>query len=257
MIAMSINRLNYTGRRRINRRDVRIVIYDRGIQPPEFDADLRLKEYRLPADALVFVEAYRQTRWMRFEFGRVGALVPPIDRTLGEFDCAEGILFRVRVTSAAGRKGVVLAEADQIRAKRSDNLDDERVPLLPVQPADLGHLVWKVDFSDDPVLLINRTLDWRAVASSPPFRSLVCPAALREVLTRILFQEDYPDLEDWGDWKAKWLRFGSGLPGCGDVPGEDENDRYDEWIDVVTEAFARQVNMIGLFTEYWHEEAIR
>lgn len=254
---MPINRLNYTSRKRINHQDVRIVIYDREKQPPVFDAALKLKDYKLPEDALVFVEAYRQTQWMRFAFGKVGSLIPPVDRTLREFDGAEGVRFRVRVTSASGRRGVMLAEADTIQAKRSDDVEDERIPLLPVQPADLGHLVWKLDFSSDPVLLVNKSLDWRAVASSPPFRSLVCPAALKEVLTRILYWEDYPDLDDKEDWKAKWLLFGSSLPGCGDVPGEDENDCFEEWIEVATEAFAHQVNLIELFREYWHEEATR
>jgi len=254
---MPINRLNYTNRRRINHRDARIVIRERENSPPEFDAHLKLGDYKLPADALVFVEAYRQTRWMRFAFGEVRAIVPPVDRTLSEFDSAEGIQFRVRVTSTSGRKGVMLAEADKIRPKRSDDTDDERVPLLPVQPAELGHLVWKLDFTSDPVLLINKSLDWRAVASSPSFRSLVCPAALREVLIRIRFEEEYPDLDDPEDWKAKWILFGSSLPGCSNVPDEEDWDHFEEWIEMVTEAFASQANSIGLFNQHWHGEASR
>jgi hypothetical protein len=36
----------------------------------------------LPTDAKVFVEAYRQTNWMRFDFGTIGAVQAPGDLLL-------------------------------------------------------------------------------------------------------------------------------------------------------------------------------
>src|SRR5437016_2570906 len=107
---MTISRLNYTGRKRLNRKDVQILLLEPSGGPLSFEAKLKLAEYKFPADALVFVEAYRQTQWMRFTFGKVGAVVPPVDRRLTEFDSPDGILFRVRVTSSSDREGVMLAE---------------------------------------------------------------------------------------------------------------------------------------------------
>ena len=115
---MAIRRLNYTGRKPIHRSDTRITVREYPDRPATFDADLRLGEYKLPAGAYVFVEAYRQATWMRFPFGRVGELTPPpdLERILTEFESPDRVLFRVRVTSAEGRQGIMLAEADKIRA---------------------------------------------------------------------------------------------------------------------------------------------
>ena len=109
---MAIRRLNYTGRKRIKREDVSILLHD---NPAMFDADLtRLAEYALPKDAFVFVEARLQTRWMRFKYGTVGAITPDPDRRLTEFDSAEGIRFSVKVTATSDKAGKLLAEADRI-----------------------------------------------------------------------------------------------------------------------------------------------
>ena len=88
-----IRRLNYTGRIRIRRKDIRIKVRDEGGKL-EFDADLaRLADYSLPPESLVFVEAYRQTSWMRFPFGRVGAIESPSQRRLDGFELPEGFSF--------------------------------------------------------------------------------------------------------------------------------------------------------------------
>lgn len=255
---MPISRLNYTGRKRISRKNARVKVNQRDDEVPTFDVELSLQEYRLPDNALVFVEAYQQTRWMRFPFGKAGSIVPPSDLRLTEFESTEGILFRVRVTSAADPEGKILAEADAIPVRASDDLDEDRLPLLPVQPAELDQLIWKVDFTHQPVLLINKSAgDWRGLAVSPMFLSLVCPAALREILTRILFQEDYPDLEDREDWKTRWLLFGKSLPGIGEIPEEAEKDRFEDWIESVVEAFARQKSLLDKFLGFWQGEGAR
>jgi hypothetical protein len=100
---MAIRRLNYTGRKKIRREDVGIALHEKPNAPATFDADLsKLSEYKLPDDAVVSVEARLQTRWMRFPFGTVGAITPAADRTLTEFDSAEGMMFSVKVTAVSG-----------------------------------------------------------------------------------------------------------------------------------------------------------
>jgi hypothetical protein len=253
---MAISRLNYSGRKRISRQDVLILLHEPPGSPLSFEAQLKLGGYNLPDDALLFVEAYRQTQWMRFPFGTVNAVVPPVDRRLTEFESEDGILFRVRVTSQAGRQGLLLAEADKVPVRRPEDVEENRLPLFPVQPADLGSQTWRVDFSSDPVLLINKAVgDWRAVAVSPVFRSLVCPAALREVITRILFLEDYPDLEDRDDWKTRWLLFAGSVPGAGEPPADGETDSFEDWIETAVEAFCRQQRFFDHFLAFWKGES--
>lgn len=253
---MPTRRLNYTGRLRIARTDVRIVGSERPGEPPSFDAAIRLQTYGLPAEARVCVEAYRQTRWMRFDFGTVGGVIPPLNRVLTEFDSLEQVLFRVKVTGVGGeRPGVLLAEADQIPIRRPEDSDEERIPLFPVAPADLGHEVYRVDFSDgQPRLLVNRAVgDWRQVAQSPPFRSLVYSSALRQILTRILCIEGVGDIDPDADadWQGRWLQFATALPGVGSAPDADDQDACDDWIDSAVAAFAQRFQMIDHFSAFW------
>ena len=80
---MAVRRLNYTGRKRIRQTDVRFVIHEDGSGSATFDGDLSgLGNCDLPADARVYVETYRQTSWMRFDFGTIEAISPPEDRRL-------------------------------------------------------------------------------------------------------------------------------------------------------------------------------
>jgi hypothetical protein len=254
---MAISRLNYTGRARINRSDVRITVYEPPQGPPTFDAELCLGDHKLPPEALVFIEAYRQTVWMRFPFGSVGALVPYHDRRLTDFDSADGILFRIRVTAAGERHGVMLAEGDKIPVCRPDEVDEHRMPLLPVQSAELDQEVYRVDFSGDPVLLVNKNLDKQAVAASPLFRSLVCPQAMREILTRILHIDDFPDPEDQDNWRSRWLRFAATLLGLGEFREEDKDQFDDDWIDRAVASFARRQGLFGHFAAFWQREVNR
>ena len=151
----------------------------------------------------------------------------------------------------------MLAEADKIPVRKPDEVDEHRTPLLPVQSADdLDQEVWRVDFTGDPVLLINKNLDKQAVAASPLFRSLVCPQAMREILTRILHIEGYPDRGDPDDWRTRWLIFAEALPGVGEIREEDQDD-FDDWIDSAVGSFARRQGLFGHFAAFWQREEKR
>ena len=245
-----IRRYNYTGRKTINRSNATVLIED---DPLRFQAALSLGDYNLPADAKVFVEAYRQTNWMRFEFGTVGNVQACGDLRLADFDTREGLLFRVRVTATANPEGRLLAEADQISPVHSkDAGEDARESLLPIKPEDLGERLFRLDFVDRPILLINKQFgDWRSLARSPAFVCVALPQALQEILTRVLWIEQYYETEDAADWKARWLKFASLLPGSTEPPGEQEEDRFDDWINEAVAAFARMHGMKNRFDVFW------
>ncbi len=250
---MPVRTLNYTGRKRIQREHSRIAIREEK-GGNVFDAGLNLVDYSLPSDACVFVEAYRQTLYMRFDFGHVGAMSIPVDRRLTDFDSTEGVLFRVKVVTKADPHGLLLAEADQIRPKTSTDEDENRVPLLPVVPdGNMGDEIWHLEFDDQQTLLkVNSGLgDWRALARDPGFVSLVYPALFRAVLSRILHQEDHRNTEDADDWRSRWLRFAIELPGISNLPSEEDEDRLDDWIDGAVAAFCRRHNIRATYERYW------
>lgn len=249
---MPVRTINYTNRKRIRREDVRITLREEKDRI-SFDASLRFAHYQLTPEAHVYVEAYRQTQYMRFDYGSVGLLSIPADRSLRSFDSAEGVLFRVKIVTVADPRGMLLAEADQIRPRKSTDEDENRIPLLPVVPNDnMGDEIWRLEI-DDPqtLLLVNSALgDWRAMARDPGFISLVYPFVFRSLLWRILHQERYFEIEETEDWRSRWLRFATGLPGVSDLP-VDEETRLDEWIENAVSAFCRRNNLRATYERYW------
>ena len=253
---------NYTQRIRIRQSDVHFFLKEAG-DDWIFNGMLNLDPYKLPPDARIFVEAYRQTTRRRFCWGTVSAPLKPPERLrlLSEFDSPEGIRIRVKITSsgAAGSppRGQLLAVADRIPLRRDGEEDAGRIPLLPVKPDDLDDLLWQVDFSNEPpLLLINKEAgDYRQLCSNPAFVALVYPAVLREILTHILL-EDHRDPADEDDPYHFWLRFITEELKMDAPPKKDGDDseRDREWIDDVVAAFAKKFNFLDKFKQFWHQE---
>jgi len=173
-----------------------------------FNLVLDLAPYEFPSDARIFVEAYRQTSVMRFDF-------VPFPRRLRRWT-GRCWTFRVpmKFSFASGsprpqaNPGVLMGEADQIRPRKKEELPDLRLPLLPAIPDDLGEEVWRIDFNNGTWLVVSRDLpNWKQTVSSDTFRALVYPAAMRQILQRILYTEVYRDIEDPDDWRSRWLAF--------------------------------------------------
>lgn len=248
---MSTRTLNFTGRKKIRRSDVQVTVTTQE-SPAAFTANLDLSGYKLPANAAVYVEAYRQAGYMRFAFGVVQRVQPPKDTSLAEFDAPEGVLFRVKVVSTGRTPGLLLAEADRIRPRLMGG-QQQPPSLLPVQPADLGEEVWRLDLdAEEPVLLVNRRLgDWRATARHPVFAALVFPEVYAQVLTRLADDDRLTPDDDAEDWYAQWLRQALSIPGVGRPPAERE--LMQEWVRNAVGAFCRQHAFLKLFTD-WLEE---
>ena len=121
---------NYTGRRKIGRKDVSIKLrQEQSVWV--FDADLRLGEHQFPRNAEVWMEAHRQNLWMQWAWGTVSAPRVPADRRLTEFDVPDGVLFRVRVVQPPGPEHhKLVGEADAIPFVKAGEVDDRR-PLQP------------------------------------------------------------------------------------------------------------------------------
>lgn len=247
--------LNYTGRKTIYQDDARISVQSEPDGAFSFHADLDLSEYQLPGEASVYIEAYRQTTWMRFPWGTVAEPEPAQDRRLSDFNSPEEVLFRVKVVADAPH-GQLIAEADRIRPRDPGDDDADRVPLLPVKPEDLGEEAWKVEIDGGVTrLLINSAFgDVHAVALAPEFRTLVYPAALRTVLRQALCERgtdgDLPSAGEPDEWQMRWVRFCQHLPGIGagsdpfELGGAEERE---QWIDECVRAFCRRQKLREVF----------
>lgn len=252
---MALRSLNYTGRKRIRRETAQITLRD-GPGAGCFDAQLTFEEYDLPQDARVFVEAYRQARYMRFDFGTVESPGARDGTALVQFDEREGILFRVKVVTAADPPGLLLAVADQIRPRATGLRPEEGRSLLPVKGEDLGEEVWRLEFDDGQqvLLLVNDRLgDWRSLARGPEFRALVLPQVLRLVLQRVVQEEGRTEVSGDDDWCDQWLQFALQLPGVGAVPAGSDEGQAAIWVDDAVQAFCRRNGILSVCRRFWNE----
>ena len=91
------------------------------------------------------------------------------------------------------------------------------------------------------------------MAQSPLFVSLVYPSALRQILTTVL-ASGHRDAEDDADWRSKWLRFATLLPGVDPEPPSEEEGEDAElrWVDEAVATFARKLGLKEKFSVAWH-----
>jgi hypothetical protein len=245
---MTIRRINYTSRHRIEKGHVRVSLVDAQSRPARIRATVDLPD-GLPPEARVFVEAYQRTTRMRFDFGTVASPgFPEGSALLSEFDEPEAVQFALKVTGSGGaRDGMLLADRDGIQLDACD-ADEDRETILPVAPRELGEEFWRVEFDNSgPTLAFNRRLeDWKSFAADPRVRSLVYPAVLRVVLTRILIIDDWVDLEDREDWRSRWLLFARTLAGVGDLAEASGTPDRVAWIEDVLVAFSHVGRFVTL-----------
>jgi hypothetical protein len=238
-----IKRVNFTGRRRIPQDRVAIEVHDG--TPRTFDAAINLDGMQLLAGAAVFLEAMcaGSTVIERFEFGKVGDIVPPRDRRLKELS-GQNVFFSLKVVDRQTEFGSILGIADNIRPQRAGvQTVAGRQGILPVEPKDLGQQMWKLDFTEHGVfLLVNEDVPELIdlVRSDPLFYAVVYPEIVRRVLDEAIKQN--VDAEDEEDrWPVLWLRFGKNLHAMRESPPPKDasDEEKDEWVGDVIDAFCK------------------
>lgn len=236
-----MTRINFTGRKRLERGDIEIRVRNVDGVPVLDVLRLQLQRLALSAKARVVVEAYRETILMRFDLGTVGELALPVGQSLSEFDSPEVIRFRVKVIDVGANHGKLLAVADRLRPHLEEDGAEPHSSLLTTAPEDLGHVLWRLEIKDDePKLLVNNAVgDWKGFAISPPFVAFVLPEALRQIA--IWVAEEIDSLEDGDDTSlARWVSFFIAMghdPHVGSF--EDKRDR-ELWADEVAAQFSRK-----------------
>jgi hypothetical protein len=168
----------------------------------------------------------------RFEMGSVAAQRRE-NLLLGELDSSESLRFRILIHAENDPK--LLASAENLRPYD----ENESESLLPMEPADLGQLLWKLDLNEEgPVLKFNSSVFPNAagVENYLPFAALVLPEAVRKIVEKIAEQPDILDDEDeplshWGSW----------LESIGiEHPNEFDDAGRSEWCERVIEAFCNR-----------------
>jgi hypothetical protein len=242
-----LRKLNFTERVRIPLAAVRIDLRRDSDGMLVFDPHFALGDVPLPARARLFVEAMYRTSYMRFDCGTAGQPQVPADRRLTGIDSSNVVRFRVKVVDR-DEEHRVLALNDLTVALRQAETGG-RTPLLPVDFKDLGDEVWRLQFEPDtPVLELNNRIEGIEMAAKGDgrFFAYVYPAAVREVLTRILLIDRFDESDESDEWWSLWLRWGTRF--AGDPAPPDEEDRK-RWIDEVVSGFCTQFGVARRLSE--------
>lgn len=193
---------------------------------------LDLNELGISAAQRVVCVARAGKTSQRFEMGTV-ATVRHDNIALTDLDRSEPLRFRVLVHEAGSPK--LVASAENLRPRD----ESESESLLPMEPAELGQLLWRLDFSSEgPVLKFNSTVFPNAagVENYLPFAAMVLPEAVRKIVERIAEQPDVIDdetdsLSPWGEWIDS-----VGL----ERPNLIEDDEKEDWCNRVIENFCNR-----------------
>jgi hypothetical protein len=145
----------------------------------------------------------------------------------------------VKVTDASGAHGRLLAEADGLIPNPAEGAGNH-VCILEVKFEDLGNLAWTLDLNESstPTLIVNQKIDNKEfVRSNSTFFALVYPAVIREILANILSHNDYEYEPDDDDWKNRWIRYVTSLPGVPSPPKQVDESEMRQWIDDTVKSF--------------------
>ena len=250
-----IRKFNYTGRKKIKRTNVRIDLLRDESGRRVFNISLHLEDLELPTNAHVYVEAYHRSGYQRFDIGTLGNRKVPNDRRLSNFSDSAMPLFRIKVVDRTTAHGRILASVDKIRPESVDNEPADSQALLFVEYEDLGNKIWQLDLDGDwPVLKLNHDVDEIGIVagSDNRFLSLVYPEVFRQVLSRILIEEEHTDPDCDDDWPSLWLKLACTLPGMSATPPRTKPDQY-TWIENAVESFCLNFKMLEKFSQSLRE----
>ncbi len=249
-----IRKINFTGRKKIKRAHVRVDILRDAEGRRFFNLHADLSDLRLPANARIYAEAYHRTGYQRYDFGSVSNQKSPEDRRLNRFSDSTIPLFRVKVVDRTSAHGRIMAALDKIRPESVESEPAGSHSLLFVEYGDLGNQIWQLDLDGEwPVLKLNQQVEEISLVagSDQRFFALVYPEVFRQVLTRVVIEDEHTDPDCDDDWPSLWLKLARRLPGMNDPPasmGEQER-----WIDKATEAFSAKFDVLAKFNQALQE----
>ena len=205
-----------------------------------------LSDVSLAPDCRLILSARAGFSSQRLELGTVTAW-DKTEKPLSELDPKARARLRILIT-APGDPAIIAAVEN---LKLIDGSQAES--LLPMEPADLGELVWRLvlDEADGPVLQYNQNVFQSAVGAENfvPFSAMVLPEALRQALMTIaadpsvLNYSEHP-LFEWGSWIDA---LGAERP---DDEDAEDSEAQREWADGVVERFCGQNKFAARLKEY-------
>lgn len=242
-------RLNYTRRRTIDKRDVRLLL-----ETPTGGA-VRIRGHILLEDASTLPEsASVQLYVCRSPYLRRTFVVGPVrprvevDLGIGAIPDANGLRADVRIVDAEDPSRRILAICRRCRLAGDADDSERRTGLLGVRRGDFELPLWKINCEelagDGAWLEISRRVpDFRAFARRSDVQSLVVPEAVRRVAWKVLVEDCFSDDPEEETPAARWVRWCFRLPGLGEFDSDADADTRERWVDQISEAFCRDCGL--------------
>lgn len=192
-------------------------------------AKLDFSKYSFDGSERIVVIARAGNTSRRYELGTVASWNLAA-QDLDGLDFSRPLRFRLLVRSGVSPK--LIASAENLRCSGDGDIES----LLPIISTDLGQRLWRLFIGEDGAeLQCNETVfpSGASAESYPPFRALVLPEALRQVLEYLANDPERVTDDDsaWGEWGA-WMRYLNIQ-----VPPPHEEELKREWVEVSTARF--------------------
>ena len=165
------------------------------------------------------------------------------------------MLFRVKAVDRSGR---ILAEADNILPEDLEPSDANRRCILPINYTNLGEKLWEIYYEcgQMPALEVNDhiphiDLQVKEIVTTPRFAPLVFPAALTELLRRML---ECGASDDEDSPESLWLLFVTRFYGAR-VPNYQNTEEIAAWVKGAVEAFSGIHRFASQYGGFFGEQA--
>lgn len=242
---------NYTGRKRIRRRQVEVGFGtgDDGVYDGSIDIKIDIASDNFPDDAKVYVEATgAKGAYKRFDFGTTKQIFPPEDVYLpwlqnasvnAKEDIIRNTIFKVKVVDSSDGSGRLLGFADRLKP---ESVAGTELGLFKQQAKnDMGHRLWQLEFEEDgPIMYMNSDIVDNAqyVYRGSMFKLSVIPAVYKEILMHLFVQNRPANLDEvintcpWSD--PYWINFIT-VGVAKDIIGNDDTDSETDYENVPPE----------------------
>jgi len=219
---MASRNFNYTGRMLIAQECIDARMSEIHLKAPlleiEFNWELKPALMGISPRAKVYVDAWKDMSFMRFDYGFFGDTKPPDNVSLSELDSWSSADFIVRIVDngsllAASKKHTVSLAQPDLKSRRS---------LIIAAYEDLGERPWRLDVYEDiemPRLVFNEkwwneaSVSGRPLSDDSKIMGMIMPSVLEGMLNYLIIGMK-SDLHRWYDdpsWKGAWIRFARSL----------------------------------------------
>lgn len=251
---MPVKTIKFLGRVKIAAKDIYLTVH-RDVVPHVVKVKVDFSHYTLPSGSRVFLDA-KQMDTVRFNLGTVAT-----HTTEAIFDITKipegNTTYEIVVVDENSARKIADGQA-RIHNHPSDPNGGNSSPLLPVDGTiGLEGVIWRIDYdasgqegaTDAPVLRIDAEAcqsNPTGFIAKPELSTLILPAAMATVLTKIILVDEYAYEPASARWQNGWIRFASKIMKT-TPPSPKDPEEAAQWIDEACAKFASSKDMLKEF----------